>query len=311
MKALRIVAPRQFEIGEIEQPALGPGQVRVRLVYASMCNQNDYKFFYGMYPGFGYPMPWGEFGHEGVGEVVEVGREVRGVAAGDRVVLTGDGGGPNLYMEYVVRDADWVIAIPKDRSAQEAAVLELFGCAYHALQRSAPLSGKEVAIFGMGPAGLCLTQLARLRAPRRLIAVDLDQNRCAAGLKAGATETVNAGNEDELAAFLARGVDVAIDCTGVPASILNAFKASRGEVTIFGFSMEPFEVVQSEWFHKELVIRNSKIQNHHDLVAVVGLWKQGVIDPAPMVSRTMRFEQYAEAVELLYHRQAIKILLEW
>jgi threonine dehydrogenase-like Zn-dependent dehydrogenase len=104
---------------------------------------------------------------------------------------------------------------------------------------------------------------------------------------------------------------VAIDCTGVPASILNTFKVSRGEVTIFGFSMEPFEVVQSEWFHKELVIRNSKIQNHHDLVAVVGLWKQGVIDPAPMVSRTMRFEQYAEAVELLYHRQAIKILLEW
>jgi threonine dehydrogenase-like Zn-dependent dehydrogenase len=171
MKALRITAPRKLEIGEIDRPAVGPSQVLVRLIYASMCNQNDYKFFYGMYPGVGYPMPWGEFGHEGVGEVVEVGAGVTSLAPGDRVVLTGDGGGSNLYMEYVVRDAQWVVAIPEDRSAQEAAVLELFGCAYHALQRSAPLSGQEVAILGMGPAGLCLTQLARLRAPRRLVAV--------------------------------------------------------------------------------------------------------------------------------------------
>jgi 2-desacetyl-2-hydroxyethyl bacteriochlorophyllide A dehydrogenase len=311
MKALRIVSPRQFEIGEIDRPVAGPGQVLVRLLYASMCNQNDYKLFYGMYPGFGYPMPWGEFGHEGVGEVVEVGRDVQGLAPGDRVVLTGDGGGPNLYTEYIVREADWVIAIPRDRSPQQAAVLELFGCAYHGLQRSADLSGREVAVFGLGPAGLCLTQLARLRAPRQLIAVDLDQARCEAGLRAGATETVNASRDDELPRLFERGVDVAIDCTGVPASILNAFKVSRGEVTIFGFSMEPFQVVQSEWFHKELVIRNSKIMDHPDLVAVVGLWTQGLIDPGSMISRVMKFEQYAEAVELLYRQQAIKILLEW
>jgi 2-desacetyl-2-hydroxyethyl bacteriochlorophyllide A dehydrogenase len=311
MRALRIVAPRQFEIGDIARPTAGAGQVLVRPIYVSMCNQNDYKFFYGMYPGFGYPMPWGEFGHEGAGEIVEVGTGVTGLAVGDRVVLTGDGGGSNLYQEYVLRDAGWVVKVPAQASMQEAAVLELFGCAYHGLQRSASLAGKEVAVLGLGPAGLCLTQLARPRAPRALIAVDLEEHRLQAALAAGATETVNASQPEALAALIGRGVDIAIDCTGVPASILNAFQMSRGEVTIFGFSMEPFQVVQSEWFHKELVIRNTKIMDFPDLESVVRLWAQHLIDPRPLISRVMKYDQYAEAVEMLYRHQAIKILLEW
>ncbi len=311
MKALRIVAPKQFEIGEVKRPTPGPRQVLTRPIYVSMCNQNDYKFFYGMYPGFGYPMPWGEFGHEGVGEIVEVGAGVAGLAVGDRVVLTGDGGGSNLYQEYVLRDAGWVVKIPAEGDVQEAAVLELFGCAFHGLKRSADLAGKEVAVLGLGPAGLCLTQLARLQAPRALIAVDLEESRLQAALGAGATEAVNASQPDALAALFARGVDIAIDCTGVPASILNAFKMSRGEVTIFGFSMEPFQVVQSEWFHKELVIRNTKIMDFPDLASVVGLWSQHLIYPRPLISRVMKYHQYAEAVDLLYRHQAIKILLEW
>jgi D-arabinose 1-dehydrogenase-like Zn-dependent alcohol dehydrogenase len=45
MKALRIIAPRQFGIGDIERPRPGPGQVLVRPIYVSMCNQDHYKFF--------------------------------------------------------------------------------------------------------------------------------------------------------------------------------------------------------------------------------------------------------------------------
>lgn len=311
MKALRILAPREFEIGEVERPAPGPGQLLVKLIYAAICNQNDYKFFYGMYPGVEYPMPWGQFGHEGVGEVVAVGDGVEGYEAGDRVVLTGDGGGPNLYQEYVVRDASWVAKVPKERPMEEAAVLELFGCAYHALERSARLSGQQVAILGMGPAGLCLTQLARLRAPGSLVAVDLDSARLEAALNFGATEVVDASQPGQLEALCDRGVDIAIDCTGVPASVKNAMRMSRSEVTIFGFSMEPFEVIQSEWFHKELVIRNTRIMTPPDLRAVVSLWRNGLIDSRPLISGKVSFAQYDRAVESVYKREAVKILLEW
>jgi len=311
MRALQIVKPREFEIVQIEKPAPADDEVLVELEYAAICNQNDYKIFYGLYGDLiKYPCEPGVYGHEGVGVIVETGGGVKGLRVGDRVVLMLEGG-PMLYMEYVLRKAGAVVKIDKKVPPEHAAILELFGCAHHCMGIAGDLRGKDVALCGLGPAGLALLQLVNLQNPRSVTGVEISSRRAESARKIGLDEIVDPADDAQLRKLVEHGADIVIDATGVPRSILNSFDITRKEVVIFGFTNEPFEVDQSKWFMKEMVIKNSKVQAIDDLRAVVRLLEEGKIKTADYIDGVMSFDDYAEAVERVYRKEAVKILLKW
>ena len=312
MKALQIVQPREFRIVELPRPTAEADEVVVQVEYAAMCNQNDTKIFYGMYGDLiKYPCDPGVYGHEGVGIVTEVGAEVKDLSEGDRVLLMLDGG-PMIYREYVERKADTVVRIDKKVSAEEAAPVELFGCAHHCMGIAGNLSGKTVALSGLGPAGLAILQLMKaVNMPKEIVGVEISEARAKAGREMGISRIVNPSVKEEMEALVAEGADVVIDATGAPQGILNAFEITRREVVIFGFTNEPFEVDQSKWFMKEMVIKNSKVQTIEDLRAVARLLEAGRIQTKPFITDIMSYEEYDKAVERLYKKEAIKILLAW
>ncbi len=311
MKALQIVKPREFRIVDLEKPKPRDDEVVVKLEYAAVCNQNDYKIFYGLYGDLiKYPCDPGVYGHEGVGIVVEVGTRVQHLKEGDRVVMMLEGG-PMLYREYVERKADTVVLISKKVSAEEAAPIELFGCAHHCLGIAGDLSGKRVALCGLGPAGLAILSLMMLTPPKEIVGVEISAERAKAARELGLKSIINPSVKEELDELVQEGADLVIDATGVPQSILNSFEITRKEVIIFGFTNQPFEVDQSKWFQKEMVIKNSKVQTIDDLRAVVRLLEEGKIQTRSFISGIMSFEEYDKAVEKVYKKEAIKILLKW
>jgi len=311
MKALQIVKPREFRIVDLEKPIPQDDEVVVKLEYAAVCNQNDYKIFYGLYGDLiEYPCDPGVYGHEGVGIVVEVGAGVQNLKEGDRVVMMLEGG-PMLYREYVERKADSVVLISKKVPAEEAAPIELFGCAHHCLEIAGDMSDKRVALCGLGPAGLAILSLIMLAPPKEIIGVEISEARANAARELGVRNIVNPTVAEELDELIQEGADLVIDATGVPQSILNSFEITRKEVVIFGFTNQPFEVDQSRWFQKEMVIKNSKVQTIDDLRAVVRLLEEGKIQTRSFISGIMSFEEYDKAVEKVYKKEAIKILLKW
>lgn len=310
MKALQIIKPYKFKIVEVNDPQAKDDEVIVKLEYAAICNQNDYKIFYGYYGSLiKYPMEPGAFGHEGVGVVVKLGKKVKNLKKGDRVIMTSDGG-PMLYSEYVLRKANTVVRVKKSMPVKETAMLELFGCGYHCLELL-DLRGKEVAVVGFGPAGLAILQMLKLRKPKKIIGVEISEERARQAGIFGLKEVVSPLDKEEFNKLQKNGVDIVIDCTGVPESILNSFNITRREVMIFGFTNKKFKVDQSKWFQKEMIIRNSKVQTIDDLKAVVKLLEQGKISTKEFVSGVDKFENYDKAVEKIYKKKAIKILLEW
>ena len=311
MKALQIVKPNEFRIVELPKPTAAEDEVVIHMEYASICNQNDTKIFYGLYGDLiTYPCDPGVYGHEGCGIVVEVGKGVSDLAEGDRVLVMGEGG-PMCYREFVERKVDTVAKIDNTLPAEECAVLELFGCAHHCMDVTGDVTGKTVAVSGLGPAGLAILQLLAMRGPSEIIGIDIAASRRDAAKTLGIQKRYDPSDDAQFKELLDATIDVVIDATGVPAAMLNSFEIASREVVIFGFTNEPFEVDQSKWFQKELVIKNSKVQSIDDLRAVARLMEAGKIRTKNLITGIMPYEQYAEAVAKVYRKEAIKILLTW
>ncbi|MCX5383359.1 Zn-dependent alcohol dehydrogenase [Streptomyces sp. NBC_00083] len=255
-----------LEITDIELPAPGPGQVRVRLAAAGVCH-SDLSLTNGT---MGVPVP-AVLGHEGAGTVVAVGEGVTSVAPGAEVVLnwapscgschpctlgevwlcvnalngaasvyarTADGTelhpGLNVaaFAEETVVAENCVIPLPAGIPLTEAALL---GCAvltgYGAVHHSARVrQGETVAVFGAGGVGLATLQAARIAGAGQIIAVDVSPDKEELARKAGATDFVVASDttaKDIRRLTGGQGTDVAVECVGRAVTIRTAWESTR------------------------------------------------------------------------------------
>src|SRR5690606_30103832 len=106
-----------LRIGEAPAPALGPGELRLR-VAATAVNRADLLQRQGLYP----PPPGASpiLGLECAGTVAEVGPGVSGWRVGDRAMALLAGGG---YAEEVVVHAGSAMPVPPNLSLEEAAAV--------------------------------------------------------------------------------------------------------------------------------------------------------------------------------------------
>ncbi|MEU6668902.1 Zn-dependent alcohol dehydrogenase [Streptomyces sp. NPDC046727] len=255
-----------LEITEIDLPAPGPGQVRVRLAAAGVCH-SDLSLTNGT---MRVPAP-AVLGHEGAGTVVAVGEGVTHVSPGTPVVLnwapscgachactldevwlcanalngaadvyarTADGTdlhpGLNVaaFAEETVVSASCVLPLPEGVPLVDAALL---GCAvltgYGAIHHAAKVRpGETVAVFGVGGVGLATLQSARIAGASRIIAVDVSPEKEELARAAGATDYVLASDNTprEIRALTGKqGVDVSVECVGRAVSIRAAWESTR------------------------------------------------------------------------------------
>jgi S-(hydroxymethyl)glutathione dehydrogenase/alcohol dehydrogenase len=208
---------------EVREP--GPGEVRVRIVRAGVC-QSDVSVLKGAIP---YPTPV-VLGHEGAGVVEALGPGVSAPLAGSHVVLSTlgqcgacpacDSGRPTLcrstfgerptpfsldgephysfanvssFAEHIVVKANQAIPIP---ASVPMAAASLIGCAVltgtgAVWNRARVQPGESVAVVGVGGIGLNVIQAAALSGAQPIVAVDNDASKRELALAFGATHFVD------------------------------------------------------------------------------------------------------------------------
>lgn len=212
-------------LDDVETVGFGPGKVKIRVRATGLCH-SDVSAMNGVLP---QPAPFIP-GHEGAGEIVDVGDGVSGLSQGDRVLvcwlpacgqcpackrgqsqlcLAGfmNAGTPNFkrpggdvfgfagtgtFTEEVVVDAGCAVPIPDDVPFDIAA---LIGCGVTtglgaAINTADVEAGSSVAVIGCGGVGISAIQGARLKGAAQIIAVDPVASRREAALRFGATEAV-------------------------------------------------------------------------------------------------------------------------
>ena len=165
MKAAIYNGQKDVRIISMETPVAGDNDIVVRNLYASICGTDVAVYMHG--PGTGHRVDvGGEFGHEMVSEVVQVGKNVKDIRIGDRVypyprLAKGDprrAGTVGGFSEYVlIPNAELnrqVYHIPDQVSSRTACLIEPFTVGFRAARRSFPQKGENAIVFGAGTIGI-------------------------------------------------------------------------------------------------------------------------------------------------------------
>ncbi len=176
MKRIVMAGPKKSRIIDVDIPKINDNQLLVKVTYTGMCHSEYY--------------PWtiaeeGQvFGHEAIGVVADVGRNVTGFKIGDRVTGLGGGG----YAEYIVMVPEKVMLVP-DNLKDEDAVVEPLACIMSGAERiDTGKLGDRVAVVGAGYMGLGLISLLKARGYESVVAIDKRPIALENAKRYGATE---------------------------------------------------------------------------------------------------------------------------
>ena len=260
MKAQVFYAPGDLRFEELPVPEPRPGEVVLRIEAALTCG-TDVKVLRRGHPVMIPRVPT-VFGHEFAGTVARVGRGVRDFSEGDRVVAANSApcgacrlcrlGRQNLcedllfvnggYGEYIALPprlvASNVVRLGRSLPARRAAFAEPLACALLGIERGRVEKGMTVAVIGHGPLGCLLAMVAAQRGARALL-VGKPGWRLDHVSAMRIAECLDAGQSPNLASLLreatgGRGVDVAVDATGLPEVWEQAAAAvGRGGTVVF------------------------------------------------------------------------------
>lgn len=275
-----------LEIGKIgwiekEKPTAGPYDAIVRPLALAPCTSDIHTVFEG---GIGqrYDMI---LGHEAVGEVVEVGSEVKDFKPGDRVVvpaITPDwntlevqegrhqhSGGmlagwkfsnikDGVFAEFFhVNDADMNLAHLPEGIPLEAAVMlaDMVTTGFHGTEMADVQFGDTVAVIGIGPVGLMAVASAQLKGAGRILAVGSRPVCVELAKEYGATDIVNYKNGDIVEQIMemteGKGVNVTI-IAGGPVDVTSAavkITAPNGTISNINYfgEGEHVPIPRAEW----------------------------------------------------------------
>lgn len=344
MKAAIFVEKNRIVLDEKPIPDVGPSDALIRITTTTLCG-TDVHILRGE-----YPVARGlTIGHEPVGIIEKLGAQVQGFSEGQRVIagaITPSGhsyaclcgcssqdgpGTPHGFKpaggwkfgntidgcqaEYVlVPDAMANLSPIPDGLSDEQVLMcpDIMSTGFSGAERGGVRLGDTVAVFALGPIGLCAVAGAKLMGATTIIGVDTVPARLSVARQLGATHVVDfkQGNvvEQIMALTHGRGVDVSIEALGTQSTFESALRILRpggtlsslgvysSDLTIplsaFGAGLGDYSIVST-------LCPGGK-ERMRRLMEVVA---SGSVDLKPLVTHRYKLDDIEAAYELFAHQR--------
>ena len=319
MRAVQIVAPGKAEFVEAPRPTLKPGYALVRTMLLSLCGSDVHLLHYA--PPKEYPFAVGTTGHEMIGVVEAVDAPESPIKVGDVALTLAPY--QEAMAEYLLASAEDVLVLPSGKPIEHLLMAQQLGTVIYACKRLPNVMGKDAVVIGQGSAGLFFDAMLRRMGAERVIGLDVKEARVAAGLKLGATHTVNNSQADALQAVeeITDGklADVVIEAAGEVDAINLTPQLVKvgGHLLFFGVPRaRDFEFDFWTLFRKYCYTTTSGASafepGRKSFRMALDLIAQGEIDVSPMLTHRFPFERVLEAYELARTRddRVIKVVIE-
>lgn len=275
-------------------------------------------------------------GHEFVGTVEEIGKGVKNLRKGERVVVAPRlhcnqcrycrRGLPNQCEDYqtlgIHRDgglAPYVVAperalfkVSREVPLDDAVFSEVLSCVVGGTTRVPVTPGDNVVILGAGPVGLLFAMVYRASGAGKIIVTDVAPFRLAFAQQNGADVVINSREQDLEAAVHEHtelGADIVVDAVG--ALLPQAVKLARrgGRIVLFG--LQPHALPPVSQYHitrYELTVQGA-FGGANQFPTVVQMLESGVIRPAPLISHRVPAPDVSKAFEAMRAGETMKVVV--
>jgi len=232
-----------------------------------------------------------------------------------KIIFAGHGEQDGALRESLAWDSNCLYELPDHLTDDDGAMLEPLGVAIHAVDLAHLRAGMTVGVFGCGPIGLLIIQLARLSGAVKIIVTDKFQHRVDAAKALGAHYAFLTDGRPDVSQILAatdkRGVDVAFEVAGEQGAVEDAVAAAipGGKVILTGIPADdritlPAGVMRRKGLTLKLVRRMK-----HTYPRAIALVSSGLVDVRSLVTHHFPLEQTAEAFAVAERREGIKVIV--
>lgn len=266
MKTAVMLGVGKMGFEEREIPVPKDNEVLVKLEYVGICGSDLHYYETGAIGDYVVEPPF-VLGHEPGGTVVEVGRNVKHLKAGDRVALEPGKtcghcefcktGNYNLcpdvvffatppvdgvFQEYVAHEADLCFKLPDNVSTMEGALIEPLAVGFHAAMQGGAGAGQTAVVMGAGCIGLVTMMALKAMGVSRVYVVDIMEKRLEKALELGADGVIHAGQLDAVEELRkltnGNGSDLVVETAGTQVTTVQAIHmAKKGAVIVLvGYS---------------------------------------------------------------------------
>lgn len=348
MKILSKLKPEPgIWLSEAETPTIGSNDVLIKIKKTAICGTDlhIYKWDDWAQKTISVPM---HIGHEFVGEIVDIGSDVKGFNIGDRVSGEGHitcghcrncragkthlcrntkGIGvhrPGCFAEYLAMPAFNVFKVPQDIPDDLVAIFDPFGNAVHTAL-SYELIGEDVLITGAGPVGLMAAAVSRFVGARHIVITDINDFRLNLAKKMGATLAMNVKDcttdvalSKRLREVMAQlnmteGYDIGLEMSGQSISIGGMLDTMNhgGKMALLGFTGNPVNINWDSIIWKGLFLKGIYGREMFETwYKMVALLQSG-LDIHPVITHVMSVNDYQKAFEIMQSGQCGKVILDW
>lgn len=344
MKALVYLGPGKKALEDRPMPKIAaPSDAIVKITKTTICG-TDLHILKGDVPTC---LPGTVLGHEGVGIIEEVGAAVSSFRRGDRVLIScitacGKCDACKRGMYSHCTTGGWTLGHTADGTQAEFVRIQHADTSLHHIPAGMDedalvmlsdilptgfecgvLNGKvqpgsTVAIVGAGPVGLAALLTARFYSPAEIIVVDLDVNRLAVAKTFGATAGVDSGSGDAVEKVMAltggRGVDVAIEAVGIPATfaICEGIVAAGGTIANVGVHGTKVDLhLERLWAHN--ITLTTRLVDTVTTPMLMRTVAAGTLKPEQLITHRFALADILSAYETFGKaaaHNALKVLIE-
>jgi L-iditol 2-dehydrogenase len=332
MKVALMTGIGKMDIVERDIPKPAPNEALVKLEYVGICGSDLHYYEAGRIGDFIVKPPF-VLGHEPGGTVVEVGSDVRGLKAGDRVALepgktcghcefcrTGrynlcpdviffatppvDG----VFQEYAAHEAALCFKLPDNVSTMEGALIEPLAVGFHAAITGGARIGQSALVTGAGCIGLVSMLALKAQGVSRVYMTDVVDKRLEKARALGAFDVINAKDQDPLKALAEKegALDLVIETTGSDAAAAQGIGVLKkgGTLVFVGYSPSGTMTLPiGKALDKELTMKTIFRYRHIYPLAIDAV-ARGSVNIKDIVSNVFDFDDIQNAMDQSVHNKA-------
>ena len=340
MKAL---VKRQAATGlwleDAPEPAIGLNDVLIRVDRTGICGTDLHIYNWDAWAQKTIPVPL-VVGHEFVGEIVEVGSNVKDFFAGQ--VVSGEGhvvcgrcrnclagrrhlcadtqgvgvNRPGAFAEYLSLPMTnvWVHSDSMDRDV--ASIFDPFGNAVHTAL-SFPVLGEDVLVTGAGPIGIMAAAVARHAGARHVVITDVNPWRLELARKLGVTLAVDPREQNlkdvQKQLGMKEGFDVGLEMSGNAAAFRDmlANMSHGAKIAMLGIPSEAMAIDWNKVIFNMLTIKGIYGREMYETWYKMTVMLESGLDIRPVITHRFHYTEFEKGFEVMNSGQSGKVVLSW